>query len=98
MVNEHGRDEEITAFSNFRDHADQMILGSVNSTISTYIRTSAQGESPLISTLSIDSVSIGFNRTVVHCSDVANPMTSASTTIRIIDISQSELESLHILY
>jgi hypothetical protein len=32
-----------------------------------------------------------LNGRVVRCSDVINPMTSASTTIQIIDTSQSEL-------
>jgi hypothetical protein len=32
-----------------------------------------------------------LNGTVVRCSDAANPMTSASATIQIIDTSQSEL-------
>ena len=60
----------------------------------TFVRTSAQGELPLISTLSIDSVSIGLNGTVVHCMDTRNKeenMTSASTTIQVVDTNQSEL-------
>ena len=62
----------------------------------TYLRSSAQGISPLISTLSIDSVSIGLNGTVLRCSGVGNPTESASTTIQIINISQSELAiSIH---
>ena len=75
---------------NSRD-ADQMAQIVVNSATFTFMRSSAQGESPLIATLSIDSVSIGFNGTVVRCSDVANPMTSASTILQIIDTSQSQL-------
>ena len=51
----------------------------------TFSRSSAQGATPLISTLSIDSVSIGM---VVQCSDVVNTMISALTTIQIIDISE----------
>jgi hypothetical protein len=39
--------------------------------------------------LSIDSVSIGLNGTVVRCSDVLNPMASASTTIYIISAANS---------
>ena len=62
---------------------------TVNSTL-TFTRTSAQGDLPLISTLSIDSVGIGLNGTVIRCSDVANPTSSASTIIQIIDISLSE--------
>ena len=73
---------------NSRDPAWQMSQRVVNSATITFIRDSVQFASPLISTLSIDSVSIGLNGTVVHCSDVANPMTSASTTIQIIDISE----------
>ena len=90
VVNEHGRDEEITAFSNSRDPADQMTEESVNSTIFTFMRTSAQFVSPQISTLSIDSVSSGLNGTVVNCMDILyNPVISAST-IQVIGISHSE--------
>ena len=65
---------------------------TVDSVTFTFMRTSQQGaNSPLISTLSIDSVSVGLNGTEVRCADLANPMTSASnTTIQIIDTSQSE--------
>ena len=63
--------------------AHQRKTKEVVSVTFTYVRISAQGASPLVSTLSIDSVSIGLNGTVVHCSDVSNPMTSASTTIYI---------------
>ena len=62
---------------------------TVNSIMFNFVRTSAQGASPLVSTLSIDTVSIGLNGTVVNCGDLSNPMTSTSTTIQIIDISQS---------
>ena len=72
----------------------QMATEVINSTTFTFMRISAQGASPLISTLSIDSDGIGLNGTVVRCSDVANPMTSASTTIQIIDTSQGELVKL----
>jgi hypothetical protein len=61
------------------------------------MKISTEGALPLITRLSIDSVSIGLNGTVVRCSDVANPMTSASTTIQIIDTSQSELPNPIIL-
>ena len=64
---------------------------TVDSVMFTFMRTSEQGAtSPLISTLSIDSVSIGLNGTVVRCSDLTDSMISASTTIQIIDTSQSE--------
>ena len=69
---------------------NQMSQRTVNSTTFTFTRTSVQGVSPMISTLSIDSVDISLNGTVVRCSDVRNPMTSASITIKIIDTSQSE--------
>ena len=63
------------------------------------MRTSAQGESPLISTLSIDSVSIDLNGTVVNCMNVANSMMSASTAIYVIDtsINYSDIHSLIVL-
>ena len=74
---------------NSRD-ANQMPRSiDINLTTLTYMRTSAQFASPLVSTLSIDSVSIGLNGTVVNCSDVANPMTSASTTIYIYAVNST---------
>jgi hypothetical protein len=61
----------------------------------TFTRTSAQGELPLVTTLSINSVSIGLNGIVVNCSDgrsqEENKLMTASVTIQIIDTSQSEL-------
>ena len=75
---------------NSRDD-NQMTQTVVNSATFTFSRSSARGASPLISTLSIDSVSIGLNGTVVHCSDVANSGILASSTIQIVDTSQSKL-------
>ena len=69
----------------------QMAQRVITSSTFTFTRTSAQVSSPLNPILSIDSVSIGLNGTVVRCSDVLNPTTPASTTIQITDISQSEL-------
>ena len=78
--------EVVHAQINSRDASMQMSQRELNSATLTFMRTSAQGASPLITTLSIDSVSIGLNGTVVHCSDAANQTISASTTIQIIDI------------
>ena len=76
---------------NSRD-AVQIINTPLNSATITFTRISAQGASPLVSTLSIDSVNIGLNGTVVRCSDAANPTTMlASSTIQIIETTQSEL-------
>ena len=72
---------------NSRD-SNQMAHTAVNSSTFTFSRSSAQGATPLISTLSIDSVNIGLNETVVQCSDVVNTTVSALTTIQIIDISE----------
>ena len=89
VVNEQGMDEEITAIRNSLDPSPPPKERKINSTyIFTFTRTSAQAESPFISTLYIDSVSIGLNETVGHCMDANNPMTSASTTINIIDVSE----------
>ena len=62
---------------------------TVDSVTFTHVRTSAPGASPLVSTLSIDSVNIGLNGSVVRCSDLSDPMISTSTTIQIFDTSQS---------
>ena len=68
---------------------NQMKQREMDSTTFIFTRISTLGVSPLITTLSIDSVNIGLNETVVHCTDVANPMTSASTTISIISDANS---------
>ena len=67
VVNECGTLEEIIAFSNSRDRSQQVTSMTVNSTTFTFVRSSAQGASPLTSTLSIDSVTIGLNGKAVHC-------------------------------
>ena len=77
---------------------NQRKQSKVASTILIYMRISTSGASPLISTLSINSVSNSLNGTVVRCSDVTNPMISASTIIQIANISQiSELTKLLII-
>ena len=87
VINEHGMEEDITVSRNSRDPNPRPIEGIINSTTFTFTRTSAEDLLPLISTLSINSASIGLNGTVIHCMDVINPMTSASTTIQIINTS-----------
>ena len=87
VVNQQGRDEEITKFISYRARANQTMAIEVNSTTFTLRRISTQGTLPLISTLSIDSVSIGLNGTVVNCVNAINS-TSTSTTIQIIDTSE----------
>ena len=82
LVNDWGMLEDITANINSRDSSQQMSQREVNSTTFTFMRSSAQYGS-LNSTLSIDSVSIGLNRTIVQCIEVGGSMTSASTTIHI---------------
>jgi hypothetical protein len=89
QVNDQGTLEEATTsvHINFLDD-NQISLGVVNSSMFTFTRTSTPRVLPLISTLSIDSVSIGLNGAVVRCSDAANPTTLASTTIYIVDIGE----------
>ena len=70
---------------NSLDGPRQMTVIEVNSTTFTTMRTSAQGVSPLISTLVINSVSNDLNGTVVHCQDVGTS-TTASTTIQLFNI------------
>ena len=76
---------------NSRD-AVQMRNTPLNSATIMFTRISAQGALPLVTRLSIGSVNIGLNGTVVRCSDATNPMTMlASSTIQIIETTQSEL-------
>ena len=94
VVNEHGVEEEITAIRNSIDLSPEPKERIINSTTFTFSRTSAEDVSPLITTLSIDSVSIGLNGTIVNCRDANNPMVSASTTIQIMEASSSKLNLL----
>ena len=90
VVNQQGREELVNSFSTAGAFSNQSVLIQVNSTTITLIRNSSQNVLPLIVTFSIDSVGIGLNGTVVTCRDVGNSMTSASTTIQIIDTSNGE--------
>ena len=90
VINENGRLEEITVFINSRDMTPQSTPRVVNATSFTFMRISAQIATPLISTLSIDSVIIGLNGTVVSCKDAVNTTSSALTTIQIVDFDDSE--------
>ena len=96
VVNERGTLEEIIGYSTSTDRSQQVTPMMVNSTSFTFMRSSAQYDVPLISTLSIDKVSIGLNGTVVHCmeADSSSMMkASESTTIHIIGANSSELAS-----
>ena len=78
--------EDITISS--RIPSQQLSQRAVNSTTFTFMRSSEIDTLPLISTLSIDSVSIGLNGTIVRCFVPRNQTVSASTTIQIIDLSK----------
>ena len=92
VINDQGTLSEITnSVLIDNNDAHQRKTKEVASVTFTYARISAQRASPLVSTLSIDSVSIGLNGTVVRCSDVANPMISASTTIYIRSAANSTI-------
>ena len=96
VINEYGRLRVITAFSNSRDMTQQSVLVVVNDTSFTFMRISARNSTPLVSTLAINSTSIGLNGTVVRCRDANNPMISASTTIQIFDARNThELNNDH---
>ena len=91
QVNDQGRTPVEVINSVLIDASDdnQRKQREVNSTTFTFTRNSTQRASPLISILSIDSVSIGLNGTVVRCADIANSTTSASTMIYILLISDA---------
>jgi hypothetical protein len=90
VINDNGEDEPVIGFISAGSPAKQSVLIQVNSTTITWTRNSSQNVLPLIVTLSIDSVSIGLNGTVVNCMEVGGSMVSASTTIQIIDTSNGE--------
>jgi hypothetical protein len=83
-VNDQGTLEEATSSVQINSRDDNQITRrAVNLSTFAFTRTSTPRVLPLISTLSIDSVSIGLNGTVVRCSEVSNPMASTSITIYI---------------
>ena len=89
VVNEYGIVMEVMAYSNSRDRTQELqTQRTINSTTFTFMRISARGATPLVSTLSIDSVNIGLNGTVVHCLDARYLAPPASTTIYVSDISE----------
>ena len=90
VINQQGENEPVTGFSRAGALSNQSMLIEVNYTTFALIRNSSQNVLPLIVTLSIDSVSIGLNGTVVTCRDAGNSMITVSTAIQIIDISNSE--------
>ena len=93
QMNEHGtlvniiNDRKI----NSRDQNYTARSVMLHSVTFLFQRISPQFAMPFISRLSIESVNLDINGTVVHCSNnsITHPMTSA-TTIKIIDRSQSE--------
>ena len=74
---------------------NNMMQTRVDSILLTFTRVSTQ---PLISILSVESVTIGLSGIVVRCSDAANQTISASTTIHIIDSSQTESKLAYLGY
>ena len=85
LTNEQDTFEDITI--NSRVLSQQLSRRVVNSTTFTFMRRSDVDTLSLISVLSIDSVSIGLNGTVVRCFVPANQTISASTTIQIVNLS-----------
>ena len=95
VVNDQGMEEDITVSSNeSRDPSPPPRERITNSTRFTFSSISPEDYLPLITTLAIISTSIGLNGTVVHCVDAINPMTSASTTIQIMNISNCKLATI----
>ena len=86
MRNDQGRLQEYLRFIS-QDGSQQTHKSgiTVNSTTFTFMRTSAEGSSPLTSTLVVNSVSSALNGTIVHCED-AETSTTASTTVRFFDM------------
>ena len=88
--NEQGMVQEHQRNINSQDESQQTSQVMVNSATLTFMRTSGQGISPLISTLVIDSVSSALNVTVVYCEDVGASII-ASTTVLLFDIMGTAL-------
>ena len=91
MINGQGTVQIIERNINSNDASQQTSTTTVNSTLFTFTRTSAQGASPLSSTFTTDSASNGLNGTMVECLEVDGPMAEESTLILIMDINHCEL-------
>ena len=87
-INKQGTLEEVfnPVHINARDDNQIKQQKVMNFATFTFTRSSDQRSLLLVSTLLIDSVSIGLNGTVVRCTDAGNPMRSVSTTIHISQI------------
>ena len=84
MVDEHQPNRNIERNINSDDAGAQTSSDTVNYTSFHFIRTSIQGVSPLVSTLTIINVTNNLNRTRVHCVEVDGSMSANFTTIIVI--------------
>ena len=91
MAADQDRVQTIVRSINSDDSSQQMSTTMVNTTLFNFTRTSTQGASPLVSTLTIDSVSTALNGTVVECFEVDGPMAVETTLILVIDINHCKL-------
>ena len=97
VTNERGMLDEVIGFSNSRDRSQQVMQMMVNSTLFTFMRMSAQNDTPLISTLSIDKVSIDLNGTVVHCME-ADSSSMKAVTLSLQGAVANTLKLYSVLY
>ena len=82
-----GRPQNYERNINSQDRSQQVSTVTLNSTTFTFMRSSTQGMTPLVSTLVISSVSIALNETIIHCIDASTSL-MASTTIQILGVTQ----------
>ena len=79
------------------DTSAQTSTETVNSTLFISTRTSTQGATPLVSTLTIINVTNNLNGTRVHCREVGDSMSANFTTI-VVETGHSKLSLYTIVY
>ena len=86
IFNEHGGQEKQRNI-NSNDISKQMSNTTVNQTSFHFSRNSAQGVSPLVSTLSIYSIPFSISGIRVQCMELGESMAEDSTLIVVTDAS-----------
>ena len=91
MIDDNLQNRNIERNINLDDAGAQTSVVTVNSTSFNFIRTSTQGTSPLVSTLTIINVTNNLNRIRIHCEEVDGSMSANLATITIVETGHSKL-------
>ena len=97
MLDEQQQDRNIERNIISDDVGAQTSNRTVNSTLFSFTRTSTQGASHFVSTLTIINVTNNLNGTRVHCVEVDGSMSANFTTIIVVAEAGHSKLTLHML-